>query len=241
MKRIVLCDDVELERQILKELLTLYFEEMGEEISVIEYESGEALITDAEEGLLEADLLFLDIFMKNMNGMETARRLREMKRKGPIVFLTASPDFAIESYEVQASGYLLKPYDAEKIKELAARLLKDDSKRRIAVKSKRQYRYPYIDDMMYIDSDRHMVTLHMKDGTEINTQEKLGDLKERIGDHRFLHCHQSYLVNMDYIRDAQDDFILADDTTVPIRVRGRKDIIDMYHKYFLSHNELKEE
>ena len=51
-----------------------------------------------------------------------------MKRKGPIVFLTASPDFAIESYEVQASGYLLKPYDAEKIKELAARLLKDDSK-----------------------------------------------------------------------------------------------------------------
>ena len=241
MKRIVLCDDVELERQILKELLTLYFEEMGEEISVIEYESGEALIADAEEGFLEADLLFLDIFMKNMNGMETARRLRKMKRKGPIVFLTASPDFAIESYEVQASGYLLKPYDAEKIKELAARLLKDDSKRRIAVKSKRQYRYLYIDDIMYIDSDRHMVTLHMKDGTEINTQEKLGDLKKRIGDHRFLHCHQSYLVNMDYIRDAQDDFILADDTTVPIRVRGRKDIIDMYHKYFLSHNELKEE
>lgn len=169
---------MELERQILKELLTLYFEEMGEEISVIEYESGEALITDAEEGFLEADLLFLDIFMKNMNGMETARRLREMKRKGPIVFLTASPDFAIESYEVQASGYLLKTYDAEKIKELAARLLKDDSKRRIAVKSKRQYRYLYIDDIMYIDSDRHMVTLHMKDGTEINTQEKLGDLKE---------------------------------------------------------------
>ena len=164
-----------------------------------------------------------------------------MQRKGPIVFLTASPDFAIESYEVQASGYLLKPYDAEKIKELAARLLKDDSKRRIAVKSKRQYRYLYIDDIMYIDSDRHMVTLHMKDGTEIITQEKLGDLKERIGDQRFLHCHQSYLVNMDYIRDAQDDFILADDTTVPIRVRGRKDIIDMYHKYFLSHNEQKEE
>ena len=82
MKRIVLCDDVELERQILKELLTLYFEEMGEEISVVEYESGEALIADAEEGFLEADLLFLDIFMKNMNGMETARRLRKMQRKG---------------------------------------------------------------------------------------------------------------------------------------------------------------
>ena len=236
MKRIILCDDVELERQILKELLTLYFEEKGEEISVIEYESGEALIADVEEGYLEADLLFLDIFMKDMNGMETARKLREMDRKGPIVFLTASPDFAIESYEVQASGYLLKPYDVEKIKELTSRLLKDDSKRRVAVKCKRQYRYPYTDDIVYIDSDRHAVTIHMSDDTDIVTQEKLGDLEIRIGEPRFLRCHQSYLVNMDYIRDAQDDFVLSDGTTIPIRVRGRKEIIDGYHEYFMSHN-----
>ncbi len=236
MKRIVLCDDVELERQILKELLTLYFEEKGEEISVIEYESGEALIADVEEGYLEADLLFLDIFMKDMNGMETARKLREMDRKGPIVFLTASPDFAIESYEVQASGYLLKPYDVEKIKELTSRLLKDDGKRRVAVKCKRQYRYPYTDDIVYIDSDRHAVTIHMSDGAEIVTQEKLGDLETRIGEPRFLRCHQSYLVNMDYIRDAQDDFALSDGTTIPIRVRGRKEIIEEYHAYFMSHN-----
>ena len=236
MKRIVLCDDVELERQILKELLTLYFEEKGEEISVIEYESGEALITDVEEGCLEADLLFLDIFMRDMNGMETARKLRKMNRKVPIVFLTSSPDFAIESYEVQASGYLLKPYDVEKIKELTSRLLKDDSKRRVAVKCKRQYRYLYTDDIMHIDSDRHAATIHMSDGAEIVTQEKLGDLETRIGEARFLRCHQSYLVNMDYIRDAQDDFLLSDGTTVPIRVRGRKEMIDEYHDYFMNHN-----
>lgn len=241
MKRIVLCDDVELERQILKELLTLYFEEKGEEISVIEYESGEALITDVEEGCLEADLLFLDIFMRDMNGMETARKLRKMNRKVPIVFLTSSPDFAIESYEVQASGYLLKPYDVEKIKELTSRLLKDDSKRRVAVKCKRQYRYLYTDDIMHIDSDRHTVTIHMSDGAEIVTQEKLGDLETRIGEARFLRCHQSYLVNMDYIRDAQDDFLLSDGTTVPVRVRGRKEMIDEYHDYFMNHNGQKEE
>ena len=200
MKRIVLCDDVELERQILKELLTLYFEEKGEEISVIEYESGEALITDVEEGCLEA-----------------------------------------ESYEVQASGYLLKPYDVEKIKELTSRLLKDDSKRRVAVKCKRQYRYLYTDDIMHIDTDRHAVTIHMSDGAEIVTQEKLGDLENRIGEARFLRCHQSYLVNMDYIRDAQDDFLLSDGTTVPVRVRGRKEMIDEYHDYFMNHNGQKEE
>lgn len=241
MKQIVLCDDVELERQILKELLTLYFEETGEEVSIVEYESGEDLISDVEEGYLEADLLFLDIYMKGMNGMETARKLREMDRKGPIVFLTASPDYAIESYDVQASAYLLKPYDAEKIKELTARLLKDEQKKRIAVKCKRQYRYPYVDDIIYIESNLHAVTIHLADGPDIVTTEKLGELESRIGEKQFIHCHQSFLVNMDYIRDVDEDFLLSDGTRVPIRVRGRKEIIDEYHNYFMENSDIKEE
>ena len=236
MRRIALCDDVELERHILKELLLVYLEETGEDVSVTEYETGEKLITDAEEGQLTADLLFLDIYMDGMNGMETARKLREMDWKGPIVFLTASPDFAIESYEVEASGYLLKPYDAEKIRELTARILKTDEKKRLVVKSRRQYRYPYTDGIRYIDSDRHTVTIHLDDDTEIVSQEKLGDIEERIGEDRFLRCHQSYLVNMDYIRDVQEDFILSDDTRIPIRVRGRKEILDQYYQYFVDQN-----
>ena len=52
------------------------------------------------------ELLFLDIYMKELNGMETARRLRELECKVPIVFMTSSRDFAVESYEVHASGYL---------------------------------------------------------------------------------------------------------------------------------------
>lgn len=232
MKKIVLCEDIELERQILKDMLMLHFEEIGEEVSIIEYESGEALIADVEEGYLVADLLFLDIHMKEMNGMEVARRLRQMQRKGPIVFLTSSPDYAVESYEVEASGYLLKPYDTRKINELADRLLKNDGKKRVAVKSRRQKRYPYVDDIMYMDSDRHAVTLHMKDGTEIVTLEKLGDLEERIRERKFLRCHQSFLVNMDYIRDVEENFVLADDTRIPIRVRGRKDILKVYDDYF---------
>lgn len=234
MKRIVLCDDVELERQILKELLTLYFEEMEEELAIVEYESGEKLLADVQEGYLEADLLFLDIFMEGMNGMETARKLRELDHRGPIVFLTASPDFAVESYEVQAAGYLLKPYDAEKIRELTARLLKDNSKKRMAVKTKRQYRYPYIDEIMYIESDRHSVMIHLADGSVILAQEKLGDLEKRIAENRFLHCHQSFLVNMDYIRDVENDFILSDESRIPIRVRGRKEIVDQYYHYFVG-------
>ncbi len=232
MKKIVLCDDVELERQILKDLLLLHFQEMGELVSILEYESGENLIADVEDGYLRADLLFLDIHMKGMNGLEVARKLRKMGRTGAIVFLTASPEYAVESYEVQAAGYMLKPYDIEKLKKLTDRILEKPEKKRISIKSQRQKRYPNIDDIVYIESDRHVVTIHLRDGSEILTQEKMGDLKKRIDQKKFLHCHQSYLVNMDYIRDVEEEFLLFDGSRILIRVRGRKNILEEYDQYF---------
>lgn len=65
--------------------------------------------------------------------------------------------------------------------------------------------------------------------------EKLGDIEKRIDDKRFLRCHQSYLANMDYVEDVKDDFILKDGSMVPIRIRGRKEIKDDYHQYFVEH------
>ena len=254
MKTIVVCDDVEIERLLLKEILCQYFEEINEEVSIVEYDSGETLIADVEEGYIAMDLLFLDICMKKLNGMETARKLRQIQCKVPIIFLTASPDYAIESYEVQASGYLLKSFSEEKLMKLLNRILKTDMKRRVAIKNRRQYRYPCTDDIMYIDSDKHNVTLHLSDGSEIITVDKLGEIEKRINEKRFLRCHQSYLVNMDYIKDVEDDFIIEaekdedheaysthnirimeDGTLVPIRVRGRKEILDTYYDYFVNH------
>lgn len=235
MKTIVVCDDVEIERLLLKEILCQYFEEINEEVSIVEYDSGETLIADVEEGYVAMDLLFLDIYMKKLNGMETARKLRQIQCKVPIIFLTASPDYAIESYEVQASGYLLKSFSEEKLMKLLNRILKTDMKRRVAIKNRRQYRYPCTDDIMYIDSDKHNVTLHLSDGSEIITVDKLGEIEKRINEKRFLRCHQSYLVNMDYIKDVKDDFIMEDGTLVPIRVRGRKEILDTYYDYFVNH------
>ena len=163
MRTIVICDDVEIERLLLKEILSQYFEEINEEISIIEYDSGETLAADVEEGYVDMELLFLDIYMKKLNGMETARKLRQLQCRVPIIFLTASPDYAIESYEVQASGYLLKPFSEEKLMKILNMILKTDMKRRVAIKSRRQYRYPYTDDIVYIESNKHNVILHLAD------------------------------------------------------------------------------
>ena len=113
-------------------------------------------------------------------------------------------------------------------------VLQRSVQKRIAVKVKKQHRYLEINDIMYAESDKHVLNIHLKDSRVIQTTEKLSELKKTINSKRFIRCHQSYLVNMDYIKDAKTDFILSNDIRIPIRVRGRKEIIERYHKYYSS-------
>lgn len=155
-----------------------------------------------------------------MNGMKIARKLRDIQFKAPIIFLTAHADYAVESYEVYVAGYLLKPYDTNKLTLLLDEVLQRSVQKRIAVKVKKQHRYLEINDIMYVESDKHVLNIHLKDSIVIQTTEKLSELEKTINSKRFIRCHQSYLVNMDYIKDAKTDFILSNDIRIPIRVRG---------------------
>ena len=226
MRKIAICDDSKLDRQLLKVVIQTYFENNEEEFKIFEYELGDNLLDD-----IEVELLFLDIIM---NGMKIARKLRDIQFKAPIIFLTAHAYYAVESYEVQAAGYLLKPYDTNKLTLLLDEVLQRSVQKRIAVKVKKQHRYLEINDIMYVESDKHVLNIHLKDSRVIQTTEKLSELEKTINSKRFIRCHQSYLVNMDYIKDAKTDFILSNDIRIPIRVRGRKEIIERYHKYYSS-------
>lgn len=226
MRKIAICDDSKLDRQLLKVVIQIYFENNEEEFKIFEYELGDNLLDD-----IEVELLFLDIIM---NGMKIARKLRDIQFKAPIIFLTAHADYAVESYEVYVAGYLLKPYDTNKLTLLLDEVLQRSVQKRIAVKVKKQHRYLEINDIMYAESDKHVLNIHLKDSRVIQTTEKLSELEKTINSKRFIRCHQSYLVNMDYIKDAKTDFILSNDIRIPIRVRRRKEIIERYHKYYSS-------
>lgn len=226
MRKIAICDDSKLDRQLLKVVIQTYFENNEEEFKIFEYELGDNLLDD-----IEVELLFLDIIM---NGMKIARKLRDIQFKAPIIFLTAHADYAVESYEVYVAGYLLKPYDTNKLTLLLDEVLQRSVQKRIAVKVKKQHRQLEINDIMYAESDKHVLNIHLKDSRVIQTTEKLSELKKTINSKRFIRCHQSYLVNMEYIKDAKTDFILSNDIRIPIRVRGRKEIIEKYHKYYSS-------
>lgn len=231
-KRIAICDDNEIQREILEEMLKVYFRRIHAKAEILQYQSGEMLIADVEEELGDVELIFLDIYMQHLNGIETARKLRQLQCNAEIVFLTGTAEYAVESYDVRAAGYLLKPVDMDKLLPILEHIFWRNAQRRIEVKSGRQYRYPYVAEIMYIESYGHAATLHMANGTTINTLGKLSEMLTRIDDDRFLQCHQSYLVNMDYIADIQKEILLRDATRIPVSARRKKEVRDTYHVYF---------
>lgn len=172
MRKIAICDDSKLDRQLLKVVIQTYFENNEEEFKIFEYELGDNLLDD-----IEVELLFLDIIMNGTNGMKITRKLRDIQFKAPIIFLTAHADYAVESYEVYVAGYLLKPYDTNKLTLLLDEVLQRSVQKRIAVKVKKQHRYLEINDIMYVESDKHVLNIHLKDSRVIQTTEKLSELK----------------------------------------------------------------
>lgn len=236
MRKVAICDDSELDRALLKTIVQDYFEQKEEEYKIFEYTSGDSLLADVEEGYIQVELLLLDIVMTGTKGIDIARKLRNIEFKAPIVFLTAFSDYAVESYDVHAAGYLLKPYDAIRLHELMDEIFEKNEQRRIAVKVQRQFRYIAINDILYIESNKHVLNIHLSNGEVIQTIEKLNELERIINLKRFIRCHQSYLVNMDYIKDANNDFVLSNNEKIPIRVRGKKEIIDTYYKYYRKRN-----
>ena len=233
MATISLCDDVGTERQELRRFLEALpgLEEYA--LQVVEYASGDELLVDLENGRQQYDLILLDIVMEPLTGMETARQIRALGLDLPLIFLTSSPDFALESYDVGAAGYLLKPPAGEKLVGLLKKHLSPPERPRVCVQSGRRKRYLYLDEIVFAESENHRIRIHLASGEKVLCGEKLGDFAARL-DGRFLRCHQSYLVNMSYIADVGEDFILKDGRSVHIRTRERKAMADAYYRFFVE-------
>lgn len=235
MLRIAICDDNTADREALYRLLCEACARQGEASpKVVEYAAGEMLLSDLGECCECFDLLFLDIYMAGLSGMELARRLRGMGCRTPLIFLTSTPDFAVESYTVKADGYLLKPPTVEKLSTALERVLAVVDRPRVSLRCGREHRYFYLDRILFAESRNSTVYLRLADGSEASLKGKLNDIEESLSDPRFLRCHQSFLVNMDYIADVEQDFLLRNGTVVPIRVRSRREMTERYYRYFVS-------
>ena len=209
MLRIAICDDSEIEREFLSDYLKEYCGLRAIPYQCIPFESGEALWYEVCDGEWY-DIVVLDIYMEPSLGIDVARRLRDRAYPGTILFCTGTLDFAPQSFEVGAAGYLLKPYSwatfVRTMDRVTAAIL----------------------DGTYPVKCR---TLHRTGGESHTIYKKLGEIERELDAPCFLRCHRSYLVNMNYIRSVGADFTLSSGDTVLIRKRDLRAIRQAYHDY----------
>lgn len=234
MIRIAICDDIAQDRAVARQYIEDWADHIGLTCHTIEYERGRNLLYDYQDGDAGFVLLLLDIFMPGITGMETARKIREFNKSVPIVFFTTSDSYAVESYEVEAAGYLVKPLDQQRFTSLLNKLLIEHTQRQLVLKISGSYQYFDHEEILYIESSGRRATLHLAEGASVCVNRKLDDLEAQLDDNRFLRCHQSFLVNMDHIHKVDRDFILQDGSIIQIRSRHRKGLMERYYNYYIK-------
>ena len=222
------------DRDRLKVLIREYMDSNGMKAEIYETSSAEELFMKYGEELGDFGIIFLDIFMDGMSGMDAAKKIRETGNDVSLVFLTTSSDFAVESYDVGAAGYLLKPPDAQKFGQLMKRL-SGKQREQLIITNGSEVQSVNFDDITFIESSGHQSIIHITGTDSARCWKKLDELEEQLeSDGRFLRCAQSFIVNMDRVCSMKDMMIMDDGAEIPVSRKKKKEIRESYFRYIIS-------
>ncbi len=149
------------------------------------------------------DLYLLDILMPQLKGVDLAARIRARNEAAELLFLTASPEYALDAFDVAACGYLLKPVDKKKFDKVlldAAYRLTRPENPYLLLKAKDGLRKILFRELVLVESFNHDRVCTLADGSQAVTSDTLVSLMERLHkDPRFFSPHRAYILNMEYI------------------------------------------
>lgn len=184
MLTIALCDDNELQLEILQEYLYDYNTVSPYKVDTTAFSSGTDLLNAIEQNG-RFDVYILDIMMPEMDGMELAKRLREIDEIGKIIFLSAETSFVYKAFAVNASGYLVKPVNPEELYDLLRTLrarIEKEKPSYVLVNAVPGDRRVEVRDILYVNMADRVPIYHLTDGTEVVGHAKRGKFQEMVSD-----------------------------------------------------------
>lgn len=221
---IAVCENDAADSAAIVGILRGYIDDNGYTGEINAFESGEDLLASFFVGLY--DVIFLDIYMGGINGVETAKKIREVDPTCVLIFITSSPDHALEGFSVRASAYVVKPIREKEMQTalFQCRELFLRNAKYIEIRSERaDMKLPLI-KIYYAESYDKTALFHTTDGI-YKTRMSMDEIEQKLGGKPFLRCHQSYLINMNHISKLNGQEVhMKNGDSVPIRQRGRDEI-----------------
>lgn len=218
MLRIGICDDLADARLVLRSALERILENKKIQGQFFEFSSGETLLRWYDHHAGELDVVFLDMELHELDGMETARRLRAADAGLQLVFVTGYADHVFDGYSVGALGYLMKPPKQEQLAQVLDRaqaaLIRDLDRAYICRSGDTHYRIPIANILCFV-SDRRQVTC-VTAGRDYTFYGKLDAVAAEVGD-GFVRIHQRYLVRAGAVdRMEGSEVVLRDGQRLPV-------------------------
>ncbi len=199
MYEIAICDDDAAFAAGFRTMLTRALERRGCPFHMSMFSDLPSLMASIEGGCRYA-LLFLDVvFDQTQQGIRFAVRLREMKVDAAVIFLSADPDYALDSYDAAALYYLKKPVDPAKLDAALDRYFQHAGPRTLLFPTSGGQLRLRQDDILYFEIYSHVITIHMAGGGVENSVGTLRDLEASLPPQSFVRPHRSYLVNLGHI------------------------------------------
>ena len=226
--QIAVCDDEEFYRDEMEKLVSVYGNESETDLAVDVYEDAAKLLETIEQQAKVYDLIFFDVEMPGITGIEAARKIYRLDTKALFCFVTSHTGYALSAFEVEAIDYVVKPVkylDVKRVLKKAKiqiyyRLDEEEAQSRyLDIVSGREQVMVDLTKVVYIEKRRNQCIFHLTDGEQI-CYDSLGNVYKRLNPEDFTFTHQGYIANFNYIKEVRSDAVcFGDGMEIPVSRR----------------------
>ncbi len=231
MLTIAICDDEKKICDYIENRTTEFLAKNDLEAEVSVFYDGSELLKKCESNAQNFDIIFLDIKMKTLNGVECAKLLRDIGVNSLIVFITSSAEYVFSGYEVKAFRYILKTDLVNAFSRVFGECLLELKKLNTSfftVKTSSSVKNIPLSDILYFESNKRLLNIHTKNEV-ISFYEKLDNVEDELKEKDFIRTHQSYLVNAQKIKSvSKDSALLVNGFSLPVSKSKATKVKDAY-------------
>jgi DNA-binding LytR/AlgR family response regulator len=222
-------DEVRVQEQ-LKSYVLQYYQGRTNEVEISLFSDGDEILEDYSASY---DVIFLDIQMKHLDGMDTAQRIRERDEDVYLVFITNLANYAIRGYSVNALDFVLKPVNYLMLRQLLIRvehLLAQKPKRYITLPTETGLTRIDVSQIEYVETEGHAVCIYTEQET-FHLRQSMKSVEEMLADYGFFRCNSCYLVNLRHVERIENGVAIVHGKPLAISRPRHKAFMEALTKY----------